>query len=237
MSGAGKPGARFDGFSANYKELHQKNLGVLGGKIEVFAQYKLDLMAELLPFRPRAILEFGCGVGNNLRLFPLYFPEATLHGCDISADSLGKALELTPGATGFVSSSPDTLTPYRGAFDLVFIACVLHHIPVAQRQGWIDALAQTLRPGGRLAIFEHNPWNPVTRHLVNTCPFDEDAVLLRAGEAMRLAVGAGLTPQRPRYRLLTPWRHPAFVAAERLLDRLPLGGQYCLLAAAAGPAL
>ncbi len=27
-------------------------------------------------------------------------------------------------------------------------------------------------------IFEHNPISPVTRHIVATCPFDENAVLI-----------------------------------------------------------
>lgn len=227
----GGDGARFDGFSGSYRELHKKNLGVLGKDMGVFARYKLDLLDELLPAAPASILEFGCGVGNNLALFPARYPQARLACCDISRESLDKALALAPGATGFVSARVEDLTPYAGAFDLVFVSCVLHHIPPAQRQGWVAAIAGTLMPGGRLAIFEHNPWNPVTRHLVNTCPFDEDAVLLTAGECRALALGAGLAPQRPRYRLLSPWRAPFFVAVERWLDRLPLGGQYCLMAA------
>jgi hypothetical protein len=35
-----------------------------------------------------------------------------------------------------------------------------------------------LKEDGHFIIFEHNPINPVTRHLVKNCPFDADAVLL-----------------------------------------------------------
>ena len=37
-----------------------------------------------------------------------------------------------------------------------------------------------LKPGGMLFVFEHNPLNPLTRHAVNTCVFDENAHLILA---------------------------------------------------------
>ena len=36
---------------------------------------------------------------------------------------------------------------------------------------------RVLKLGGRLYFFEHNPWNPFTRFLVRTCPFDKNAQL------------------------------------------------------------
>ncbi len=36
-----------------------------------------------------------------------------------------------------------------------------------------------LKKKGRVYIFEHNPYNPVTRYLVATCEFDRDAVLFK----------------------------------------------------------
>lgn len=41
-----------------------------------------------------------------------------------------------------------------------------------------------LKQGGHFIIFEHNPVNPVTRHLVKNCPFDADAVLLGMRETV-----------------------------------------------------
>ena len=50
-------------------------------------------------------------------------------------------------------------------FDLVFVAGVFHHIPPEERQGAADAVAAHMAPGGSLVVFEHNPYNPVTRKL------------------------------------------------------------------------
>jgi hypothetical protein len=58
----------------------------------------------------------------------------------------------------------------------------------------IAEMARVTRPGGMVAIIEHNPLNPVTRHIVSRCPFDRDAVLLRCGTGARLLAGAGLEP-------------------------------------------
>ena len=41
-------------------------------------------------------------------------------------------------------------------------------------------LKRVLRAGGACVIFEHNPLNPLTVQAVNTCPFDENAVLIKA---------------------------------------------------------
>ena len=66
----------------------------------------------------------------------------------------------------------------------------------------IAEMARVTRPGGMVAIIEHNPLNPVTRHIVSRCPFDRDAVLLRCGTGARLLAGAGLEPGARRHRLL-----------------------------------
>jgi SAM-dependent methyltransferase len=63
-------------------------------------------------------------------------------------------------------------------FDLVIVSCVFHHIPPQDRQMAIRHCCSRLKEGGRFIIFEHNPINPVMRHLVKNCPFDVDAVLL-----------------------------------------------------------
>ena len=36
----------------------------------------------------------------------------------------------------------------------------------------MKTLFQRLVPGGIIVIFERNPFNPVTRKIVNTCPYD-----------------------------------------------------------------
>ena len=123
-----------------------------------------------------------------------------------------------------------TLPFDAGTFDLVFTACVFHHIPAEDHIRLLSEIRRTLTPQGRFVLFEHNPWNPATRHAVATCPFDANAVLISAPEMRRRLRAAGFADVRLRWTLF----FPAFVSALRPLERwlgwLPLGAQYCLVA-------
>lgn len=87
-------------------------------------------------------------------------------------------------------------------------------------------LYQRLSPQGVLVVFEHNPYNPVTRHIVNTCPYDEDAVLLKPSELRHLLESARMTVNGSGYCLFVPPRFSALAWMEGLLKWFPMGGQY-----------
>ena len=53
-------------------------------------------------------------------------------------------------------------------------------MPPPERPGLYREVTRLLRPGGRLYVFEHNPWNPVAQWVVRHTPIDRDAVLLGA---------------------------------------------------------
>ena len=117
-----------------------------------------------------------------------------------------------------------------GSFDLVFAVCVLHHVPPGgQRDALVGEMARLARPGGLVAIWEHNPWNPLTRRVVARCPFDRDAALLSLAETRRLLRRAGLSRVESRYGLFFPWRGRGWRRAERLLAQVPLGAQFVAL--------
>ena len=89
-------------------------------------------------------------------------------------------------------------------------------------------LARVTRPDGLVVVFEHNPYNPLTRLVVRRCEFGEDARMLRMAEAERLFRENGVTPVDRGYLLLFPSRRRRVLAVERALRRLPLGAQYYL---------
>lgn len=60
----------------------------------------------------------------------------------------------------------------------MFAACVFHHIDQREHAALLRELLRVLASGGIALVYEHNPYNPITRHAVNTCP-DE----LRSGAA------------------------------------------------------
>ena len=53
-------------------------------------------------------------------------------------------------------------------------------------------------------IYEHNPFNPLTCHAVNTCPFDENAVLLKPIRLRQLFQEAGMEFLLQEYRVFSP---------------------------------
>jgi hypothetical protein len=87
-------------------------------------------------------------------------------------------------------------------------------------------MRRVTRPGGLVTIYEHNPFNPLTRVAVSRCEFDQGVVLLRPAEARRLLSEAAAPPVELRYIAFFPWERRVFRAVERGLSRVPLGGQY-----------
>jgi hypothetical protein len=83
-----------------------------------------------------------------------------------------------------------------------------------------------------MATFEHNPVNPVTRHIVATCPFDENAHLIAAPELRRRQARAGFSAVEVRYTGFFPGALAALRPLERLMTALPLGAQYYTFARA-----
>jgi hypothetical protein len=79
---------------------------------------------------------------------------------------------------------------------------------------------------GLACVFEHNPFKPLTRWAVSSCVFDRDAVLLTMRRTVAAFTRAGATVEDRRYYLFTPFEGRPAAVGERLLRRVPLGGQY-----------
>ena len=79
-------------------------------------------------------------------------------------------------------------------------------------------------------VFEHNPFNPLTRIAVNRCPFDEEAVLLRAGMVEKMLGAQEDLSIKTEYLFFTPFKNELFRKMDRFLSWLPLGAQYCTYA-------
>ena len=166
-------------------------------------------------------LDVGCGLGLVHRhLGPL---AGRLEGVDVSAGLIEEAARLNPGGR-YRTFDGDRLPYEDGAFDLAFAICVLHHVEPAARAAFAAELARVTRPGGLVAVFEHNPLNPLTRLVVRRCAFDEGVVLVRRRHLERLLAGPATRDVASRYLLFTPWK--ATWALERRLGRVPLGAQY-----------
>ncbi len=220
--------AEFDQHADTYVEQVNQAIAFTGQDVDFFLQVKarhlLSLLDEFVG-TPQScrLLDVGCGIGSVDRL--LVNEVSELHGIDISAESIKLATANVPGVC--FRSYDGTRIPYEdGQFDAAFAICTYHHVEPDARQRLTQEITRVVRPGGLLAIFEHNPLNPMTRLAVSRTEFDADAVLLRCGEANGLLTHVGLEPIASRSILFTPFQGRLWERFDRCLGWLPLGAQY-----------
>lgn len=228
--------AEFDAFADTYEAQHAASIALSGEEPDFFARYKIEETARALAAEgvsPASILDFGAGIGNSLPHLQRSFPAADVTCLDVSADSLAKACERSIRPVATMPYDGQTIPSGNDSFDLVFTACVFHHIAPEDHIALLAEIRRVLAPGGRFMLFEHNPWNPLTRHAVRNCPFDENAILISAPEMRRRFHRAGFAQVDLQYRMFFPAALAKLRPLERALGWLPAGAQYSILAARA----
>lgn len=221
----------FDDFTENYNQLLNEKTRFFSSNEEYFARYKVDIVRRQVHTPVNRLLEYGCGIGRNIKFLQQSFPNAVIVGSDISGGSLEIARRDNVGVE-FVQED-ENVEP-MGLFDVIIVAGVFHHVRKEQRVEVARSIFQRLSPTGLLFIFEHNPFNPVTRRIVSNCPYDEDAVLLKPSELQDILGQAALAIGRRAYCLFVPPSFSVLARLERRLGWLPLGGQYWVQAKRAG---
>ncbi len=222
------PAAEFDAYSRSYDEAVNKALAFSMLKVDLFTRAKADYLRTIIdrlrpPPSTAEVLDVGCGVGNMHAL--LYGHVASLAGVDVSKDCIETARSRNPWVS--YTAYNGVHLPYDDqSFDLAFAVCVFHHVPIVDRLPLAREIRRVLRSGGIFTIFEHNPLNPLTMHVVNNCEFDKDAVLLRRQDAELLLTEAGFQDPTTRFILTVPAVGAALRAIDRLFVRFPLGAQY-----------
>lgn len=101
---------------------------------------------------PRSILEIGCGEGALAEILQKRFPEAAYLGIDI-IPHLGRMYAGPRDKVRFEHIRAELLAEERsGAFDLIVINDVLHHVPRAERPDVMLAAKKLRAPGGLLVL-------------------------------------------------------------------------------------
>lgn len=220
----------FDQYAEEYTKLHRASIRVSGEGPEFFAAYKAGYMAALLGntarTNPVSILDFGCGVGNAIAHLRRAFPAASLHGVDLSGESIRLATESHSSEATFRTIEDAHLPHEDESFDVVMAACVFHHIPPTERTHWMSEIRRVLKPGGHVFVFEHNMLNPLTLKTVRDCPFDEDAILLPRSELLDLVRRTEFAEIRCKYIVFFPHLLAFLRPLEPLMGWIPLGAQY-----------
>jgi SAM-dependent methyltransferase len=218
---------QFDQFAGDYERILNQSVAASGEDSAYFSEYKALYLRRLLPpaFSGK-VLDFGCGIGLLSSFLKKHLAASRVDGFDVSCESIQKVDAVLAQQGVFTSDSAQLSRDYQ----LIVAANVFHHIARAERQKVFDDLADRLGRGGNLVVFEHNPANPVTRRVVERCPFDKDAVLLPPAESIGCAKAAGLAALRHDYIVFMPrflaWLRPL----EPWLAWLPAGAQYAVVA-------
>lgn len=218
----------FDGFAKDYRRIHNEGIKISGADSDYFSEQKIEEVRKNETGQSPMVLDLGCGDGNSAVFFRKHFTGCEYFGLDTSKVSVSVADDRKLSGATFSHFNGLDIPFSQSTFDIVFIACVLHHVDSQQHENILNEVKRVLKPGGRLYIFEHNPLNPVTQRIVRNCPFDEDAVLLTSFSTKRMLrnlefenISIAYTIFFPRHRIFNRMLH-----LEEYLKWLPIGGQY-----------
>jgi SAM-dependent methyltransferase len=216
--------SEFDKFSQSYETtLRQSLKGV--GSLDSALKSKLQVLQKIIG-TPRKrdsykILDFGCGKGLLSEVLSQFSTDVT--GVDVSLESLRNSVTDQNNCAVF----DGTQLPFQDhSFSFAVASCVFHHIDPASRSAILKEIKRVLIPGGKLLIIEHNPYNPVTRFIVNRCEFDQDAVLLSMSELKGLLRNSGYRAFATGYFYTFPPQNDFLSYLDSLFSRIPVGAQY-----------
>ncbi|TCL70399.1 class I SAM-dependent methyltransferase [Rhizobium sp. BK251] len=225
--------SEFDQFADEYRALHANAIAASGETPEFFADYKIADMVRHVRNRnvsAEKILDFGCGVGTSTPYFLKYFPDTQVVGVDVSRKSLEIAASRFGSKAQYSLLENDAIRFPANTFDVAFAACVFHHISWDEHDHWLREMWRVVKPNGIVTIFEHNPWNPLTLHAVNTCEFDANAKLMNPFRLRAVLKAAGFRSITHEYRIFFPNMLKSLRPLERGMGWLPLGAQYSVTA-------
>jgi SAM-dependent methyltransferase len=225
----------FDRYADEYQALVSQAAALAGEDALYFAGYKLKCIRRVYDRSPPPVhvMDIGCGVGLLTELLARTWPATQVSGLDVSLRSLEQAASRCAGLRNIVwcHFNGTTLPAQAEQADLIVIANVLHHVETTARQGFLEKIVlPALSPTGRVVIFEHNPYNPVTRLVVRLCPFDRDAHLVSRRAVTALLRPYGLQVIRWDYIVFFPRILNVLRGLERRMGWFPLGAQYMVVA-------
>ncbi len=222
----------FDEFAQDYRSIHNKNIKLSGADSFYFAEMKVKHLQKFENAATLNLLDVGCGDGLTEEILHDHFPDWKVLGIDVSEQSIHVAQQKNIPGIAFKLYDGIHIPLEDNSVSVVFVAGVLHHIQYELHQSLLKEINRVLKTDGRLYIFEHNPYNPLTKYLVKTCVFDKDARLLKPGYTSRLLAENGFAIADKSFQIFFPRKGllSKLIFLENYLNWLPLGGQYFIRA-------
>ncbi len=184
-------------------------------------------------------LDLGCGTGEALEFFQNKFYH--VFGCDSSEGMLRHAYYKKMKNITLKQCDAEALPFKEASIDLITMFGLIHHIDIQDSIYKIFKEAyRVLKIGGMIAVYDFNPYNPISRYIVKTCPIDAGVNLdgykrskfpttFYPHELTEILRDSGLTAIKVEYLIFFPKPLSFFLPLERYLSRLPLGGMYSLI--------
>ena len=222
----------FDAYAKDYRSIHTENVKISGVDSFYFAEMKVKWLQKFETNVPLKILDVGCGDGITEMFMHKYFSSWLMEAIDISAQSIDEAKNKNIFNCNFKTYGGKEIPFADSSFDVIFMAGVLHHINFNLHTDLLKEINRVLKQDGRFYLFEHNPLNPVTRHLVNTCVFDKEARLLKSAYTEKLLKENNFVIKKKEFIIFFPRKGilSKLIFLEKYLQWLPLGGQYFIVA-------
>jgi SAM-dependent methyltransferase len=219
----------FDAYHDGYREAVEQSIDFAGTGLDFFTRAKTRELLELALRRvgnpnQLAFLDVGCGPGETDRF--LKGRIGSLTGVDVAPGFVERARERNRWAEYRCSRPGEPIPCQAETFDVSFAISVFHHVAPRERLALVAEMARVTKPGGLVAVFEHNPRNPLTRRAVARCEFDEDAELLARGTVATLMRQARLEAVESSFIIYFTRQSARLRVLERRLRRVPFGAQY-----------
>lgn len=178
----------------------------------------IDALVDLfLRWRPAAgcILEVGCGEGAVTRRLCLAYPRASITAIDVTP-RVGRLFRGEPARVRFLRCTVQQIAAEgTGAYDLVVLSDVLHHVPVAQRQELLAAVRDCIAPQGAFICKDWQRNNSPIHWLCHASDRwltgDRTSYMSREEMRDRLAASFGAEALKAEARVGPWWNNLAFL--------------------------
>jgi SAM-dependent methyltransferase len=222
----------FEAHALSYADEVQHSIAFAGTEHEFFVRRKTDHLVDIARrlfgnVGQLTVLDAGCGNGNSGTFIANEF--GAVHGFDVAVGSLAEASRRNV-TVRYLACDGEALPYADASIDLAFATCVLHHVAVARRPAFVDELRRVVRPGGAIVVFEHNPFNLLTRWAVRGCEFDRGVKLLSRRTSASLLRQCGLHVVESANIIFFTFDRPLTRRVEAALRHVPLGAQHYVVA-------
>jgi len=227
----------FDNYAKNYfKEMSHPLRNIISKDGDYFIEAKYNIIKDAFTLIKNSKDGFvAVDIGTGLGLFEHFFNKENIKifALDLSFNMLKIGQLINPLKLKGLYFQGDALSiPLHENFsDIVFASCVFHHLLEDEIRIVLKEMTRICKQNGLIIVFEHNPYNIITKFVVKTTKLDRNANLLKPEEIIKMMGVSKLNLIEVKYFLYGNNKVDAWVEKRiPFASKFPLGGQFCIIA-------